>query len=151
MSTVSYSGDPSKSPLDEVRFLVGDTDCTAGVALLTNEEINFRITGEETTARAAWRSVQDIIAKLSSEAHDWSAGTTSQSKSQVIANYRQLEKELGTGRSAVALTAGGLSKSEKQANEEDDDLVQGQIRSNQFRNTRIGDSNSPTSIREGFN
>lgn len=37
----SYSGDPSTSPKDEVRFHLQDTD--AGFPLLTDEEIDFQI------------------------------------------------------------------------------------------------------------
>ena len=37
--TFSYSGDPGASSLDEVRFLIQDTD--SGEPLLTNEEINY--------------------------------------------------------------------------------------------------------------
>ena len=39
--TFSYSGDPSSSALDEIRFLVGDVDSTD--ALLQNEEIAYAI------------------------------------------------------------------------------------------------------------
>ena len=148
--TVSYSGDPGNSDQDLVRFLVGDTDCTAGVALLTDEEIEYRVINETTAKRAAWRACQDIIAKLSATAADWSTGSTSQSKSQLLDNYRKLEKRLATGRTAIAMTAGGLSKSEKIANETDDDLVQGQIRRDQFRNRRTGNVNAPSSVRESF-
>lgn len=37
----SYSGDPSKSPLDECRFLLGDTDYANPI--MQDEEINYTI------------------------------------------------------------------------------------------------------------
>ncbi len=37
----SYSGDPSSSPLDEARFIMGDTDINDPV--LSDEEINYMI------------------------------------------------------------------------------------------------------------
>jgi len=42
--TCSYSGDPSTSDLDAVRFLIRDTDCTKNI--FENEEITFTL-GEE--------------------------------------------------------------------------------------------------------
>lgn len=39
--TYTYSGDPTSSPKDEVRFTLQDTD--TGFPLLTDEEINFLI------------------------------------------------------------------------------------------------------------
>ena len=39
--TFTYSGDPTASILDEIRFMVGDTD--ANTPLLQNEEINFAL------------------------------------------------------------------------------------------------------------
>lgn len=47
----SYSGDPTSSDLDQVRFLVQDTD--PGVPLLSNEEINFLI--------AKWMPLYDSL------------------------------------------------------------------------------------------
>ena len=50
--TWSYSGDPSSSNLDQVRFLIGDTDTTN--QQLSNEEINFLLT--------AWNNVTYLAA-----------------------------------------------------------------------------------------
>lgn len=39
----SYSGDPSASDLDAVRFLLGDTDCSGDNALFSDAEIKWAI------------------------------------------------------------------------------------------------------------
>lgn len=49
--TWSYSGDPSSSTLDEVRFLIQDTDTND--QLLSNEEINYLIAGYADDAYSA--------------------------------------------------------------------------------------------------
>lgn len=149
----TYTNDPGASDIDAVRLLVGDTDCTTpGAALLTDAEIQNRIDAEASNERAAWRSCQDIISKLTRVSADFGAGSQRQSKSQTLKHYRDLLIDLKRrgGGEFVALLAGGLSESEKQANEENDDRVQGQFRSNQFRNPRTGVPDPPSSIRETF-
>ncbi len=149
--TVTYGNDPGANPVDHVRLLVGDTNCK--LARLTDEEIQFRLdTESDDEFLAAWRSCQDIVAQLTGTAADWSAGPQSQQKSQLLEHYKKLEISLrtrGPGEFA-AITAGGIDKSEKQANEDDDTVVQGIIRSNQFRNRRRGASNDQTSLKEVF-
>ncbi len=150
--TVTYTNDPGGSSVDHVRLLIGDTDCTAGVARLSDEEIQFRLDTESSDELAAWRSVQDIVSALSGKSADWGAGSQRQQKSQTLDHYRKLEKELrtrGAGEFA-APTAGGLSRAEKLTNEEDGDLVQATFRTGQFRNRRKGQTNPQTSLKEPF-
>ena len=80
--TVTYTSDPENNSVDHVRLLIGDTDCTVGVARLSDEEIQFRLNTEASDELAAWRSVQDIIAQLSGTSADWGAGAQRQQKSQ---------------------------------------------------------------------
>lgn len=47
----SYSGDPSTSDLDAVRFLIRDTDCTKNI--FQNEEITFTLSEEANIYTAA--------------------------------------------------------------------------------------------------
>ncbi len=141
--TVTYTNNPGGNPVDHVRLLVGDTDVeTPGVALLTDGEIQFRLDNTQSEEKAAWRCCQDIISKLTPRSADWGAGAQNQAKSKTLEHYRNLLRDLRTrgGGEFVAMKAGGLSESQKQANEQDDDRVQGQIRSNQFRNPRKGDA-----------
>jgi hypothetical protein len=60
--TWSYSGNPGSSKLDEVRFLIQDTDTND--ELLSNEEINYLLTAYSNDAYgAAIASVVALIAK----------------------------------------------------------------------------------------
>lgn len=60
--TWTYSGNPSASALDEVRFLIGDTDTTD--QLLSNEEINYQIAEQITLLRVCSESCFAIAAKF---------------------------------------------------------------------------------------
>lgn len=73
----SYSGDPSKSPVDAARFLLGDTDKAAPI--MQDEEIKYIITeyGEGTNAckyqlflRAATLFARDIKRSLGPQSED---------------------------------------------------------------------------------
>jgi hypothetical protein len=61
--TFTYSGNPGASALDEVRFLIQDTDSTD--PLLTNEEINYLLTAYGDPYLAAISSVTALIAQAS--------------------------------------------------------------------------------------
>lgn len=61
--TFSYSGNPGNSTLDEVRFLIQDTDSSD--PLLTNEEINYLIGVYTDPYLAAISCVTSLIAQAS--------------------------------------------------------------------------------------
>lgn len=63
--TWSYSGNPGSSTLDEVRFLIGDTDTTD--QLLSNEELNWIIGSQPDTYSAAISAVMRLISQASRE------------------------------------------------------------------------------------
>lgn len=88
----SYSGDPSTSPKDEVRFLIGDT--SEDDPLLQDGEIAYLLDqcGGSALA-AAVAACEGIVAKLSREA-DMSSGATSISASQRRAHYEGLLAQL---------------------------------------------------------
>jgi hypothetical protein len=78
--TYSYSGDPSDSEVDAVRFLIGDTD--ASDWLLTDEEIQWTVTVRGNAYIAAPYAAESIGAKLSRESDSSkSVGDLSLSKS----------------------------------------------------------------------
>ncbi len=132
--------DPSNSQSDEVRFLVGDTNVDPLVVLLQDEEIAFEITNGGSTTQIASRCCEAIVAKLSGEA-DVTTGGVSRSKSQRVAHYRKLAQDLRRRQARyVAPSAGGITLEQKAENEENDELVQGQFRTNQFRNPARDDS-----------
>lgn len=62
----SYSNDPSNSDLDQVRFIIGDTDKDGHY--LEDKEITFFINEESSLIDAAIRSAEAISAKLSGKA-----------------------------------------------------------------------------------
>jgi uncharacterized SAM-binding protein YcdF (DUF218 family) len=59
----TYSGNPGASPLDEVRFLIQDTDSTS--QLLSNEELNYLLASYEDPYSAAVAAVVSLIGKAS--------------------------------------------------------------------------------------
>jgi hypothetical protein len=61
--TWSYSGDPGASNLDEIRFLIQDTDTND--QLLSNEEINYLFDAYSDAYSAAVAAVGILIAKAS--------------------------------------------------------------------------------------
>jgi hypothetical protein len=66
--TWSYSGDPSDSALDEIRFLIQDTDTTD--QLLSNEEITYLYTAYGDAYSAAVACVVALIAQASRSAEE---------------------------------------------------------------------------------
>jgi hypothetical protein len=120
--TWSYSGDPSASDLDEVRFYCGDTNSAR--ELLQNEEINFTITEHSNLRLAAAVCCDAIAAKFAREA-DQKVGDISKSLSQVSKSYfalaEKLRREVGKRAAPVFPAA---SKDWKQDQREDTDLVQ---------------------------
>lgn len=66
--TWSYSGDPGASALDEVRFLIQDTDTSD--QLLSDEELSYLITAYADAYSAAVAAVGVLIAKASKVAEE---------------------------------------------------------------------------------
>lgn len=87
----SYSGDPSTSDLDLVRFLCGDTE--EDMPLLTNEEITYLLSTKGSPQKAAQSCCERILAKLAREV-DYTIGPERVEASQRLANYKELLKTL---------------------------------------------------------
>lgn len=83
----SYSGDPTTSPLDQVRFLIGDTDENA--PLLLDAEISFAITEEATPNAAAAYCCETLARKFAKEV-DKTIGPLRVSLSQKSKAYQDL-------------------------------------------------------------
>lgn len=120
--TWSYSGDPSESDLNEVRFLVGDTDSTD--QLLTDEEIEWALTEESNTILVAAKLARALAAKYSRKV-DKSVGDLKISYSQLSKQFSSLADDLeDKGGIASGLPyLGGISKDDKDNIREDDDRV----------------------------
>ena len=125
----SYSFDPSASPLDEVRFLVGDTN--ADTPQLQDEEINYQIklvygavppiSGNLLPAAYC----ADVLAAKYTRAVDKSVGTLRLSYGQRVKQYQDLARQLRT-RATLGMVkpfVGGMSLSDKRALTQDPDRV----------------------------
>ena len=121
--TWTYTGDPSSSNKDEVRFLAGDTDFDS--QLVTDEEIAYAIAQEANNRMAAVRVARAIAAKFSRDV-DKAVGDLKISLSQ---RYKQYVALISTLESEAAIYgavpfAGGISVSQKDTLEDDSDRVQ---------------------------
>lgn len=142
----TYSGDPSSSARDSIRFLIGDTDTND--QLLSDEEIawvNSEASGSTTATTAvydaAMRCCLTIASKLAREA-DKTIGDLSVSMSQRAKAYREQAvelKNLATREGAVPIPyAGGITISDKEVDEQNSDLFRSWFSSGQFENVRDG-------------
>lgn len=94
--TASYSGNPAGSELDEVRFLLSDTDVTD--ALMTDSEINFLLdTNGQSALQAAILGAEILsgrFARLAGVTRRIGDLTVAQSQSGQAAEYRALAGDL---------------------------------------------------------
>ena len=121
---MTWTYDPSiPTDKDAVRFEIGDTDTND--QLLQDEEIGYLLTTEGTVLGAAIVAAEKAAAKLAKQA-DQTVSKVSVSLSQRAEAYRKLVGDL-KNRLAIkfgAPYAGGISKSDKEAEELDEDRVQ---------------------------
>ena len=114
----SYSGNPSSSQKDEVRFLIGDTD--ADRPMLADSEILYLISKYGSAVNASIQAALALVAKFSRMA-DESVGSVSKSYSQLSEQFRKLSNDLQKKQSIDSCMpyAGGISISDKISNETD--------------------------------
>lgn len=133
----SYSGDPSSSQRDAVRFKLGDI--VAGDSLLTDAEVDFCVSSEGSTNEAAIAAAKAVVAKYSRL-----VSTTDDKQSreyqQRVEHFQGLVKELAANRTkrVTGIFAGGISKATKATAEADTDRVQPAFTSNMHDNPRTG-------------
>lgn len=148
--TWTYSGNPSSSAGDAIRFLIGDTDTTD--QLLSNEEIawvNSESSASSTSTsglyEAAYRCCVAIASKLSRLA-DKQIGDLHVSLSQKAKGYltqAQEFKALAQTTNYVPIPyAGGISISDKEIDQDNSDIFRGWFASGQFQNVRDGSTNN---------
>ena len=113
----SYSGDPSSSDRDALRFLVGDTDTSD--QQLSNEELAYLLTEHGAVRPAGIAACRAMIGKYA-RLVDQSTGSIRISYSQRIKHYQFLLGEIRRGR-LVAPYAGGISVSDAETVNEDTD------------------------------
>ena len=121
----TYSGDPSDSTLDEVRFLIGDTNSTD--QQLSNEEILYLITTYTTALMAAYHAALQLSARYTSKWESKSVDGLSISFGDRAKKYARLAQDLldraALIDAATAPYAGGISIDDRDSVEEDTDRV----------------------------
>lgn len=153
--TWTYSGDPSNSARDAIRFLIGDTDSTD--ELLSDEEIawvNTEASGSATSTDslydAAYRCCLTIASKLAREA-DKQIGDLSVKLSQRAQAYRDqattLQELVAREGGVPTPYAGAITISDKDIDQENSDLYRGRFASGQFENFRDGGRTDDAGIR----
>ena len=120
----SYSGDPSDSTLDQVRFLVGQTS-TGDDVLLEDEEITWVIGQTANVYYAAQQCAKTLQSRYALEADDMKVGQTSISFADRADRFAKLAVSLGQQALFVGVSpyVGGVSVSDKETQEEDTDWV----------------------------
>ena len=118
----TYSGDPSSSERDELRFIIGDTDSSD--QQFSDEELDYLLTEYGSPLAAAVPAIEALIAKYSRYA-DQRTGDISISYSKRVDQYNDL---LDTIKEKLATAdarpyCGGISISDREIDEDDDDRV----------------------------
>lgn len=116
------------STLDQVRFKIGDTDTND--QLLSDEEINALLTAcSDSVLCAAYRAARGLAAKFSRYVDQKVDRITVNLKDKAKA-FTELADELynDLALQGADVYAGGLSQAEKQADAEDENLVQPRFR-----------------------
>ena len=130
-ASFSYSGNPNNSPLDRVRFTLGDTQ--AATPHFTDGEILALLddAGEDPLS-AALLACDALVARYAG-ACDESVGSVSMAYSQKAAGYRALADTLRSRLARRALPyAGGISWTDKRRQQMDRDRIQPQFSVDDF-------------------
>jgi hypothetical protein len=108
----SYSGDPTASPLDKVRSLIGDID--ESFPLLSDDEILAYI-GDETDLALmngpAADSCDAIAARFAKYPSTTVMGEVTLNPQSIVTTYLTLAKKLRL--SSISISAGGLATEER--------------------------------------
>jgi hypothetical protein len=114
----TYSGDPSASPLDEVRFWIGDTESSD--AQLTDAEIKYLLrSNNDSVTAAALEGCRRLISKYSRYV-DQKTGDIDIKYSQRITQLQMVIAHIQSGM-LPAPYAGGISKSDIEQVQDDED------------------------------
>lgn len=118
--TWTYSGNPSTSDVDAIRFVIGDTDTND--QLISNEEIQYMIDTYGASRHAASESCRAIAAKFA-RLMDRSIGGLSADFSAKYRQYLELADKLEASEELVPVGPfiSGFSRSEKEVVDSDTD------------------------------
>lgn len=122
----SYSGDPSTSTRDAVRFRLGDTSPNDPV--FSDGEVDYLVSSEGSVSEAVIAGARTALARyarLVDEANESKDEKASKSHSQRVAQFQVLllQLERGRGKRVSGIFAGGISRAGKEAQELDEDRV----------------------------
>lgn len=114
----SYSGDPTSSALDALRFHIGDTE--SATPLLSNEEINYVLANNASLNRQLAACFETIGRKLL-QRPNFALDKWREDRHEVAKSFLEQAKELRKKSAAQGIYAGGISKTDKETREEDTD------------------------------
>lgn len=119
--TWTYSGDPSSTNLDAVRFLIGDTDTND--QQLQDAEVEWLLTENGSVYNAAAAGCETLAAKYARKV-DKAVGDLRLAAQQKFEHYRDLAVTLRSRTAKLAMPfAGGISVASKLAYEANSDRV----------------------------
>lgn len=132
-----YSGDPTTNKKDEVRFLIGDTDVQE--PLLQDGEIQYLLSKYNQNAMSAAIQACETIAAKFSRLMDEQVGQVKITYSQRAEQYTKMRDELRTRLSldGVSPYSGGISKTDKQVQEQNTDRVKPDFTKHQMENEQL--------------
>ena len=118
--------------LDKVRFLIQDT--VVATAMLQDEEINFMLIEYPNYKMAAANCADVLSSKFASSAEDRAIGNLRLHYADKAKKYADLANRLRAQASKVVLPyAGGISKADKNAINDDTDRVEPSFRRGQMK------------------
>lgn len=138
----SYSGNPASSPLDEIRFLIGDTTANV-VPTLSNEEIDYNIalvygsvgdapaSGNFLPAAYCADFLQTKFASFADSKHVGPLSITYANRADRLAKVACKLRDRAT-LAGVSVYAGGQTWSDKSTDDQDSDRVQPAVKVDQF-------------------
>lgn len=141
----SYSGRPGDSRKDAVRFIVGDTDTSE--QLLLDGEIEYLLSEYEDSVIAASIRACEVLAAKFARLMDESVGSVSLTYSQRKKQYIEMRDTLIQRRAMEDATpfAGGISRTDKTARENDDDRVKPSFTRDIMNNRFVAPNSRPFS------
>lgn len=123
MATYTYTGDPSASTVEEIRYKIGDTGAD-GDWFLSDEEINYTYSKNPGVLSASMACVNAILAKVARYREEVT-GDVVVKWQHVYANYTKLKGELyrESCLESTGIFAGGITVSGKAEVDNDTDRV----------------------------
>ena len=103
---MTYSGDPTASQRDEVRFLLGDTDGNPDFELLTDEEVDYLLLSWNQPMRAAHAGALALEAKFTKL--NQTIGSISVDYLGLANQYRELASSLAQRGGFTTIATGSI-------------------------------------------